>query len=244
MEKNKKKEGLLEKITAILVFYAIGVLLGIIFYFLKALRRIKVVNRKNFPHNHENLIVVSNHPSLLEPILLPCLFFREYIFHPLKFSPWSTPDKKNYYDQWYWFWLRPRAIPIDRNDTRGEIKAFFLMKEVLKSGGILILFPEGGRTYKGEEFLLSQGGKRIRLFQDGVGHLVLKTNCRILPIWVEGTDKVIPNSNDRFYVFPRFWNSKIIIKIGKTMSFDDVSNRKMIVQKIMTALLELADQEE
>jgi len=244
MEKNKKKEGLLEKITAILVFYTIGVLLGIIFYSLKALRRIKVVNRKNFPHNYGNLIVVSNHPSLLEPILLPCLFFREYIFHPLKLSPWSTPDKKKYYDRWYWFWLRPRAIPIDRNDTRGGIKAFFLMKKVLNAGGILILFPEGGRTYKGKKFFRSQSGRRIRFFQDGVGQLVLRTNCRVLPLWVEGTDKVIPNSNDRFYVLPRFWDSEITIRIGKTMSFDGVSDRKEIVQKIMMALLELADEEE
>lgn len=55
--------------------YPMGILLGLGFVFLKLIRRVKVLNWKRFPHWKRKLIVVSNHPSLLETVLLPALFF-------------------------------------------------------------------------------------------------------------------------------------------------------------------------
>ncbi len=232
---------LISNITLLTAMYTIGFLVGVLLYLLKGLRRIRISHWERFPRRQGNLLVVSNHPSLVEPILLPALFFREYFFHPFKLTPWSIPDKTNYYDRWYWFWSRPRAIPVDRKNKRAELKAFFKMKKVLISGGRIVFFPEAGRTFKGEEFFYSKEGKRIRTLKEGAGLLVMKTGAAVLPIWVEGTDKVLPNSRDKLYhCFPRLWK-KVTIKIGEPLKFEK-TNQEEITQKLVTTLLRLADE--
>jgi len=237
----KKMKKIMDKIALLAAIYTIGVLIGCLFYLLKSFGRIRILHWERFPRKQGNLLVASNHPSLLEPILLLALFFREYFFHPFKLTPWSIPDKKNYYDPWYWYWSRPRVIPVDRNNKREELKAFFKMKKVLTSGGRIVFFPEGGRTFKGEEFFYSKKGKRIRTLKEGAGLLVAKTQATVLPIWVEGTDEVLPNSPDKlYYCFPKFWK-KITIKIGEPLNFEKASQEE-ITQKLVTALLKLADE--
>jgi 1-acyl-sn-glycerol-3-phosphate acyltransferase len=121
------------------------------------------------------------------------------------------------------------------------------MKNVLNSGGIIILFAEGGRTCFGEKFQFSPGGKKIRVLKNGVGWLALKTGATVLPVWVEGTDKVLPNSPDRrkLFCFPRF-GGRITIKIGNPLRFQKGSqylDKEQITSIIKNALLELADEE-
>ena len=237
-----------EKLIFISVSLPIGYLLGIIFRILCLFRIIKVSHWERFPHFKGRLVLVSNHPSLLEPILLPALFFWEYLFHPFKLAPWSTPDKQNYYDKWYWFWLRPRAIPIERRDPGGKARALVKMIRVLKKGGIIILFPEGGRTFKGERFHFSKKeNKKIRDFEGGIGWIVAKTGATVLPVWVDGADNVLPNSPDKLYhTFPRIWR-RTIIKIGEPIEFvpsehPSSEERRYIEEKIRDTLLELADE--
>jgi len=241
----------MKKVIDTIVFlgitYPYGVLSGIIFQILCALRVIRVLYWERFPHRQDNLILVSNHPSLLEPFLLPALFFREYLFHPLKFAPWSTPDRGNFYNRWYWFWLRPRVIPISRNNRQDETRGFLQMIEIISSGGIIILFPEGGRTFKAKEVLLSEGGKKLGRLKKGIGLLALRTGAEVLPVWVEGTDKVLPNAPDRLFVPPNLRGGRITIKIGKLLRFQKNSpylTKEQITQIIANALLELADEEE
>ncbi len=234
-----------DKILIVLAIYTVGLLLALFLYLLRISKRVKIEHWECFPNYTGNLIVVSNHPSLLEPILLPVLFFKEYLSHPFKFRPISTPDKTNYYDRWYWHWLlKYAAIPIDRDNRRERFRALFQMKKLVNSGGILILFPEGGRTAKGEKFLYSKKGRKIRFLKRGVGSLVSKTNSSILYIWVDGTEKVMPIIPERLYTYPRIWKSQITIKIGKTVKFPKGTNREEIIQTIATDLLELADEEE
>ena len=244
MKKMKMIDEITDKIVLLGAVYSIGILLGSLFYLLKTLGTIQILHWERFPKKPANLILISNHPSLVEPILLPALFFRGYIFHPFKFTPWSTPDRSNYYDRWYWFWTRPRAVPVDRKDKREELKAFFKLKEILTSGGTVVFFPEGGRTFKGEEFFYSQKGKKLRMLKEGTGLLVTKTQATVLPVWVEGTEDVLPNSPDPdklYYTFPRIWK-KMIIKIGEPLKFDPSNKKEEITQKLVISLLKLADE--
>ncbi len=237
------KDSLKNKLIILIFTYTIGTWLGVLFYLLKALKVIQILHWERFPWKKQNLIVVSNHPSLCEPILLPLLFFKDYFFHPFKLSSWSIPDKKNYYDRWYWAWVKPRIIPIERGNKKAEIKAFFAMKKVLESGGRIVFFPEGGRTFRGEEFFYSQKGNKIRVLKEGIGLLIAKTNPTILPIWVEGTEKFLPNSPDPdklYSTFPKL-SEKIIIKIGQPFKTEK-ENPEKIIQEIVTHLLRLSDE--
>ena len=118
------------------------------------------------------------------------------------------------------------------------------MKDILKSGGVLILFPEGGRTFKGEEFLYSEKGNKIKILKEGVGWLVMKTKPLVVPIWVEGSDEILPNQADKlYYTLPRFWR-RMTIKIGEPLRFGNPSGKEEVTQKLAIALLNLADEEE
>ena len=119
-----------------------------------------------------------------------------------------------------------------------------------RAPGGLTLFAEGGRTeggrtVKGEDFLYSQKGKKIRIFKDGLGWLVLKTGALVLPVWVEGTEKVLPNRPDKLFSCPNL-REKITIKIGEPLRFHGLpaAKREQATQIIANALLRLADEEE
>jgi 1-acyl-sn-glycerol-3-phosphate acyltransferase len=227
--------------------YPIGVLLGILFLLLRLLGRIKVIHPERFPRWQKKLIVVSNHPSVLETFLLPFLFFPEYCLRPFTHTPWSTPDKKLFYDRWFLFWARPRLIPINRGDKSELAISVVKIKKILDQDGVVILFPEGGRTFKGNKFVFSKTGKRIRELETGIGWLIRKTGALVVPIWVEGTNRVLPNAPGRLFVLPNLRGGKITIRIGRPLLFQKNSpylTKEEVTQIIASVLIDLADEEE
>jgi len=223
-----KMKKMIDKIIGIaglfFLVYFIGFILFVFVSFLKLIGALKVYNESGLPKNG---VVISNHPSRIETVILPSLFAKRCFLHPIKESPWSTPDKTNYYDKKVWFWLRPRAIPIERGNSRQMVKALLKMKDVIEKGGTIILFPEGGRTFKGKRFFYSKKGKRIRELKKGVSWLALKTNAPIVPIWVDWVEKK---------------NMRIEIKIGQKMERKNDEMMEM-TKIILNEILKLADKE-
>lgn len=235
-------------LTFLFLTVPIGVLCGVFFFVLKIIGQIKILHYERFPHWKRKIIVVSNHPSLLETILVPTLlFFRQYAVNPFAYAPINTPDSYNFYKRWYWAWARPVSIPIERGNKTAELRSLYQMKKVLDKKRIVVLFAEGGRTFKGKDgdFLYSTKGKKIRKLKDGIGWLVVKTGARVLPVWVEGTDQVLPNHPTKLFcgINPR---ARVTIKIGNLMRFRPrlrIGSGEKITQKIQEALLNLADEE-
>lgn len=243
------------------IFYAfkmvilliIGYILGIFFLSLRALKIVKIIHHERLPRNKGGLLVVSNHPAMPETVFLPLMFFWEYLLHPIKLSPWSTPDKRNYYDKIFWYFFRLRSIPVERGSLGSEKEALLEMKKVLENKGILVLFPEGGRTEASEsagekKYLTSPQGKKIREFKRGVGILARKTNATIVPVWIEGTDKIIPNQ--KYFTFKSLLNlnlkEKIYIKIGQPFQYPEelkkIHQTEEAAKYIEQKILELADE--
>jgi len=261
------KSELFSEIRFLVVNYLLGPTLGILVCLLEAFGRIKFLHFERFPVWEEKLIIVSNHPSLLEPVLLPLIGFPwmnfPWLFSPLwsriKFSmswfkelqkefslqkkliPANVPDKNNFYDPPYMRVFQGINVPVDRNGrAQGRIGTVLVLKKILENGGRVLIFPEGGRTFKVIEKarVRSANGNELRKLKDGAAWLALKTNARILPIWVEGTDKVLPNNK---FPFPRLWH-KIMIKIGNPF-FVRGETRKEATSEITQALLGLAQEQ-
>ncbi len=115
------------------------------------------------------LIVASNHISFWDPPLIGAALPREAHFLA-KEELFSTPV------------LGPlirsvNAIPIRRGaaDLTGLARAI----EKLKSGGALLMFPEGSRMRDGE----------LHAARPGVGLLAVQTDARIVPCYISGSDK-------------------------------------------------------
>lgn len=74
---------------------------------------------------------------------------------------------------------------------------------------------------------------------------MVRTGARVLPVWVEGTDKVLLNDPNKLFAGIDL-RGKITIKIGHLLQLR-VSRRlgssQQVTQRISQALLDLADEE-
>lgn len=243
----------------LLLVYPVGLFLAILFILFRFFRKIRVVHPERFPYNQGKMIILPNHPSLLETIIVPVMCYREYLRHPFTRMPISTPDKKNYLVPPYWRWLlKYTSVPIDRESTKERTKAIREMARILKLDGIVVIFGEGGRTEGGESspmreedfFHSSKRKGKIRPLQEGINSLIRLTNPLVLPVWVtvkkqtslDLSDKVYFNSLI-FMFFVLLWQG-ITIKIGEPLKFQKSESREKITQKLVTTLLELADEED
>ncbi len=259
---------LVAEIEFLVVNYVLGPILGTVVCLLESFGRIRFLHFERFPIWDGKLIIVSNHPSLLEPFILPLMGFPwmnfPWVFSPLwsriKFSlswfrdlqkefhlpkklvPANVPDRNNFYDAPYWGLFRAINVPIDRNGgAHCRISTILALRKTLENGGRVLIFPEGTRTYKAmqKSGTTTASGSKMGELKDGAAWLAMKTNARILPIWVEGTDKVLPN--DRL-PFPRLWH-RTTINIGKPF-LTTGGKRREATAEIAQHLLKLADEEE
>lgn len=214
---------LLSRLGFLIFVYTIGIVLGFFVLLLRVSGRLQVHGRGHLEQN-TRLVVFSNHPSLLDPILVPLVLFTPGGFlHPFSLMPWTAGDKSNFSDPWFGFLFRcARLIPIDRTATSGKRKnhnreALNRMISIASNGGNLIFFPEGTRTEKTTDFHILPNGKRLGHFQGGIELLLRRTHSTFVPVWVEGTDDVFPRGSR----FPHFRRSRITVTIGKPFIYNE-----------------------
>lgn len=187
-----------------------GIPLGCLFLSLIILGRIKICGymRAIRLAATGRVIIAANHPSMLETLLIPLLFFPWYLVS-LRFFVWSVPDQRLLAPWIRWlFWLG-RCIPIDRSRRNSSAYTLRKLTDILERKGVVVMHPEAGRTFKGDSFI-TFGDRKIRSFTSGVPSLAERTHAVILPLWVSGTDKVLPGDT----LLPHFMRSKIILSFG------------------------------
>jgi 1-acyl-sn-glycerol-3-phosphate acyltransferase len=111
------------------------------------------------------LLVVSNHQSMFDPLLIG-LASRRYL---------SFLARKNLFEQPV---LAPmirklNAIPIDRTLGKDGIQSVLA---ALNEGRAVLVFPEGERTHTGE----------VEPLKPGVSLLIRRVNCPIVPVGIAG----------------------------------------------------------
>jgi len=189
--------------------------------------------------------VVAPHPSWIDPFLVAFVLAWHYVRHPLKHAPLIVADRFNFYDCW-WFWpFRSVMVPIDRDSDRKKAFSLLRIREAVECGRPIIIFPEGGRTFKGEngKFLYGKKGakSRIRFLQEGIGFLVAKTGATVIPIGIKGSDEAFPNSKERLFTKFVPWK-RITISVGEPISFPSDTPRGQITQEIAFQILVLIDE--
>lgn len=131
---------------------------------LKILFNVRVKGIEHFRAAGERTLIVCNHQSFLDPLLLAVLI------------PERPAFAMNVYqaDKWYFKWVA-KVVKIYRLDPSQPMSMKSLLAD-LKKGGKVVYFPEGRIT--------TSGG--IMKIYDGAAMLAAKTGASILPIHVEG----------------------------------------------------------
>ncbi len=181
----------------------------------RAVFRVRVFGLENLPEG--GFIVASNHRSHLDPPVLNSVF-PEPLFFLAKEELFKPPLGL--------FLRHMRAIPIRRG--AGDLETLKSVLEILKKGCSVCIFPEGTRA---------EPGKFLRP-KSGVGFLALKTGSPVVPVYIEGTDRVLPKGAK----FPRL-GKPIRVIIGKPRVFSGKGGPKdyrRVAEEIMEEITSLA----
>jgi 1-acyl-sn-glycerol-3-phosphate acyltransferase len=160
--------------------------------------RVRCSGVENIPAEG-GVLVVSNHQSMLDPVLvgLACMRRMNYLARDTLF--WFGPFR--------WLINSLDAIPIDR-----EGLGLAGLKESLrrlKRGEMVVMFPEGTRTHDGE----------VAAFRPGFTVLAARSKASILPVGIEGAYAVWP----RGHVVPSL--GPIHVHYGPPIPPDEIGGR-------------------
>lgn len=164
-----------------------------------------------------------------------------------KHIPASTADGHNFrYFRWV---LEGWNIFVNRSSDGSGERAGALRKavEILENNGRVVIFPGGGRDFKARYagdgiYDAETGNLIIRRPKAGIGWIVNQTGAAIVPIRIDGTDKVLPNKPNkklpRFLRFERYllriWHP-VCIRIGEPLRFPAGTDEDTILEAYIQA---------
>lgn len=179
---------------------------GVLLFFV--LNRTTVIGRDRIPRE-PNTLLLSNHQSMIDSWLVGlAAWFPMSIWRP-HLVPWNPAAEENFFsnpvlallsDLW-------RAIPI--KEGRRDIRAIYRMTRALQDG-VMTLFPEGTRTRDGS---IGEG-------RPGAGLVTLGTHPTVIPVTIDGMDRVLPIGSR----VPRV-GKRIYVYFGEPVEYDDLKER-------------------
>jgi len=187
-----------------------------------------VQGKENLPDTGA-AILVANHLSEGETVLLPAMLKRRLVFTP-KIELFNLGGFKGWVFNWF---LRAiKMLPLDRSGGKASADDMAAFAQVLGDGSVVIMFPEGGRSPDG----------RLYKGRTGAARLALQTGAPIIPIAVFDT-----YFSKGIFGIPRLVRPGI--RVGKPMDFsryrDAGNNRdtlRWITDEFMNAIMELSGQ--
>lgn len=120
------------------------------------------------------VVVAANHQSFCDSFFLPLVLRRRLTY----------VAKAEYFDNWRtaWFFRAAGQIPMNRSGGDASQRALDTAKQVLRSGGMLGIYPEGTRS----------PDERLHRGHTGAARLALGCDVPIIPVGISGTRRVQP----------------------------------------------------
>lgn len=190
---------------------------------LKCYFRLKIQGREHLPKD-QSYILIANHASHLDAVCLSAAL-------PIRSieTTFSLAAKDYFFNSFFRSFLAAvciNAIPFERKKSPRQ--SLELCADALAvSRQTLILFPEGTRSPDGE----------IQPFKGGLGFLTAGSSCLVVPAYIDGAFGAWPKESS----IPK--PKKIVLRIGKPLSFADVERTKegfaQIAQRAQQAVIQL-----
>jgi 1-acyl-sn-glycerol-3-phosphate acyltransferase len=141
--------------------------------------RIKIDGRENLPRRTPH-VVISNHQSLLDILVLFNLFFHFKFVSKIEIFKIPLIGWNMYLNKY---------ITLKRGDKKSIARMLKDCEEALENGSSVLIFPEGTRSPDGQ----------IKEFKLGAFILALKMKAPILPIVISGTNAALPKYSLNFH---------------------------------------------
>ncbi len=164
-------------------------------------------------------LVLVNHPAIIETLVIQYLLWTKA----------KTIADETLFPVWC---HRPfKLLPIHRGENKGGAGLVFA---TLSKKTAVVLYPEGGRTVKGERFYY-QDERRVRHIDDRVARLVqhaFKKGCPVVPVWIDySPSPAIENVWQGLRNITR--GRPMSIYVGAVMSVDDMSSGEAIARALL-----------
>ena len=164
---------------------------------------VKVIGREYFQKN-ETYVIVYNHNAFLDvPLSAPFVPGGNKTIAKASFG--KVPI-------FGWFYKRG-GIMVDRNKENSRVKSFEEMKNSLKKGIHMCIYPEGTRN---------RTGNPLKPFYDGAFKLAIDSKKEIIPCVIIGTNKAMPVTKT-FYLLPK----KLKMIFLKPVSSDNIDTKSL-----------------
>jgi len=203
-----------------LIYQSLKIVISLLF---KIFYRLKVEGLENLPQEGR-FILASNHSSYFDPLAIGVAALpRRINFMVLRV----------YYDPWpaRWFFKAASSFPVD--ESKPDVGAFRHALKVLRRGGILGIFPEGGRSKDG----------RLKEGKLGAALLASKAGVPILPAAVIGAFEAFPPGA----LFPKL--GSIRVRFGPPITLGNYSDKrvdgerlKLVTKRMMSAIGKLMEE--
>lgn len=219
---------------------------------LRLFGRIKVRGVENLRSTPwENRLLLSNHPSTLDPILIPMVgFMPKMISDPDHHFPWQTPNG-GFEDNPDFSFLKKLPIIFLKTDVDGRPNDGEALRRIMRQlkKSTFIIFPEGTRSYHADEpRIQTASGVPVGRARDGIGFLISHMRPTVIPVFVKGTDRVLQPNTDGFgkgirQTLTRVWFHRVEIAFGKPLDFSPllpsgVKPTRETYEKIGNAVIE------
>ncbi|RAY14537.1 1-acyl-sn-glycerol-3-phosphate acyltransferase [Actinomadura craniellae] len=198
---------------------------------LRLLFRSRVEGVENVPSGGP-LIVASNHLSFIDSFIIPLALPRK-VTYIAKADYFGQPGIKGRFV--HWFLTTLGHVPVKRGARRAAMGALEQGLEILaEDDSAFAIYPEGTRSLDG----------RLYRGRTGIGWLVLASGAKVLPIGLEGTDRIQPIGSSWPRIGPR-----ATVRIGEPMDFSHYRGlppakaRRAITDEIIETIQKLSGQD-
>ena len=180
--------------------------------------RMRIYGKKNLPKGAA--LLAANHASFLDPPLIGSSLWPHVPF-------FLARDTLFQWNVLAWILRQCRSLPIKRG--QGNAALFRQVMKLTSEGKQVMLFPEGTRT---------EDGKLMHALP-GIGLLVQKANCQVVPMYIYGTFDAWGPAVKR----PKPWG-KFALVVGTPVDFSKIEGERKEKQRqightIMAAIGEL-----
>lgn len=155
---------------------------------------------KNIDSN-ESYLIIGNHKSDFDSVILIWLFEKPFIFigkEELKKTPFIST----------WF-KEIGCLFMERDNIRQSAKVIKEGAEIIKSGKSIVIFPEGKRIME----------DKLGDFKNGSFKLAIKSGKKVLPVAIKDSFKLFEESK-------RIKAAKVKVNVGESIDWKELNYEK------------------